>query len=160
MGQKLSCISVFLCKTLQNPKILKHFTTYTIIRHIINEYKRHEHKIDTWNCDELPGTSIHLSPRGAMLPGLMLRRRWQFEESPPLERTVSVTAELASSAFRKRLKAQSERCLDQMMWSWESWDCFQLSTNIMILHEFVLSLYCIGLIHFFGDRGECLFQSP
>lgn len=46
---------------------------------------------------------------GAMLPGLMLRRRWHFEESPPLERTVSVTAELASSAFRKRLKAQSER---------------------------------------------------
>ncbi|CAK9043563.1 unnamed protein product [Durusdinium trenchii] len=43
----------------------------------------------------------------ALVPGLVWWRR--KEESPPLERTFSVTAELASSAFRKRLKAQAEK---------------------------------------------------
>ena len=46
---------------------------------------------------------------GGLLPALMIWKRHLREEAPPLERTMSVTAELASSAFRKRLKAQSER---------------------------------------------------
>ena len=40
-----------------------------------------------------------------MLPGLMLRRRWQFEESPPLERTVSVTAELGEFGLSEALES-------------------------------------------------------
>lgn len=40
---------------------------------------------------------------------LLFRRRLREEERPPLERTLSMTAELASSAFRRRLQAQSER---------------------------------------------------
>ena len=42
---------------------------------------------------------------------LLLWNRWRLHEEarPPIERTVSMTAELASSAFRRRLQAQSER---------------------------------------------------
>ena len=40
---------------------------------------------------------------------VLFRRRLREEERPPLERTLSMTAELASSAFRRRLQAQSER---------------------------------------------------
>ncbi|CAJ1453554.1 unnamed protein product, partial [Effrenium voratum] len=62
----------------------------------------------------VPTHTQQLLCQGAITLGLgfgfltLLRRMWD-QQAPLIERTMSVTAELASSAFRKRLKAQSER---------------------------------------------------
>ena len=60
----------------------------------------------TFHWRDLFISGLALGTLGAL--GILWRRR-VAEASQVLERTFSVTAELASSAFRKRLKAQSER---------------------------------------------------